>query len=83
MNKLCAAFILMMSMTGLGHTFPIDKRILAGVFEPGMIKVAENRLYVFEGASILTFPLQDLSLLYFLKYNEVSGGWELHTEEIK
>jgi hypothetical protein len=61
MKNWIAAFILMVPIIGAGRSFSTDKKTLAGVFEPGMIKAAENRLYVFEGAKILVFSLQDLS----------------------
>jgi hypothetical protein len=61
MKKIGATFILMIAMFGMDHAFAGDKKTLAGVFEPGMITVADGRLYVVEGAKTLVFLLQDLT----------------------
>jgi hypothetical protein len=61
MKKLAVAFILTAAIVSPGNAFLVDKRALAGVFEPGMIKIADGRIYVVEGAKILAFSLSDLS----------------------
>jgi hypothetical protein len=63
MKKSAVAFILTAAIVGPGNAFPLDKRTLAGVFEPGMIKIADDRIYVVEGAKILAFTLSDMGLV--------------------
>ena len=43
--------------------FAAGQRVLEGAFEPEMIRVADDALYVVEGPSILVYSLKDLKLL--------------------
>jgi hypothetical protein len=42
---------------------PAGQKVLAGVFEPEMITVDEDALYIVEGPEVLVFSLKDLTLL--------------------
>ena len=49
--------------SGFGPQVPWSQRALKGVFEPEMIAVAGQELYVVEGAQISVFSLEDLALV--------------------
>jgi hypothetical protein len=61
MKKSALAFVLVMAIVGPGHAFPLEKKALPGIFEPGMITIGDGRIYVVDGAKILAFSLSDLS----------------------
>ena len=63
MLRWIAQFAMVMGLVVGGSFIPIEKKALQGVFEPGMIKVADDRIYIVEGANILVFSLQNLSLI--------------------
>jgi len=62
-KTLIMAFILAMHLVGPGSAFSGEKRILRDVFEPEMMKVADDKLYVVEGTHVLIYSLKDLSLI--------------------
>ena len=63
MLRWIAQFAMVMGLVVGGSFIPVEKKALQGVFEPGMIKVADDRIYIVEGANILVFSLQNLSLI--------------------
>src|SRR4030042_944005 len=74
MLRLIALVAMITDLVLAGSFFPMEKRTLKGVFEPGMIKIADGKTYVVEGANILVFSLQDLSLIHqFGKQGEGPG----------
>ena len=74
MLRLIAQLAMIMDLALAGSFFRLETRTLKGVFEPGMIKIADGKTYVVEGANILVFSLQDLSLIrQFGKQGEGPG----------
>jgi len=56
------AAVLALAILGPAGASTADQRILAGVFEPEMIRIADGSLYVVEGANVLVYSLADLRL---------------------
>ncbi len=63
MKKLYVPLALAMLVAQPGSAFSVEQRILAGVFEPEMIKVADDSLYIVENAHILVYSLKDFGLI--------------------
>ncbi len=62
MNARFLSAILALIILGAGGASTAEKRTLAGVFEPEMIRIADGSLYVVEGANVLVYSLADLRL---------------------
>lgn len=62
MKKLFFAFVLAMLTVQPAPVFSREQRALPGVFEPEMMTIADNELYIAEGPNILVYSLRDLSL---------------------
>jgi len=64
-KRLKAGFLpafLALALLGLGGVASAEKRTLAGVFDPEMIRIADGSLYVVEKANVLVYSLSDLRL---------------------
>jgi hypothetical protein len=62
-RTLCSILILAIVIVLPGSGLPAGQRTLTGVFEPEMITVAEDVLYIVEGGHVLAYSLKDLRLL--------------------
>ncbi|OGD17428.1 MAG: hypothetical protein A2V76_08085 [Candidatus Aminicenantes bacterium RBG_16_63_14] len=63
LNTLAAAAILLTPALRAGSLPGGGQKVLAGVFEPETVKVADGELFIVEKGSILVYSLEDLRLL--------------------
>ena len=62
MKKRLFTFVLAWLAVQPGGLFSRQQKVLAGVFEPEMMTIADDKLYIVEGPNILVYSLRDLSL---------------------